>query len=79
MGKALFGMSATNEAGTGITCAHRGAKWVSPTAASFVIVQATHLQETYLAGWLWSCYSGSAAYGAIPSAALHTQDIKAEV
>ena len=78
MGKALFCMSATNEAGAGITCAHRGAKWVSPTTASFVIVQTIYLQETGLAGWLWSCSSGSAAYAAISSAALHTQDIKAE-
>ena len=78
MGKALFCMSATNEAGSGITCAHRGVKWVSPTAASFTIVQTTHLQETDLAGWLWSCFSGSAAYAAIPSAALHMHDIKAE-
>ena len=51
---------------------------MSPTAASFVIVQTIHLQETDLAGWLWSCSSGSAAYAAILSAALHTQDIKAE-
>ena len=50
MGKALFCVSATNVAGAGITCAHRGAKWVSPTAASFTIVQTTHLQETGLAG-----------------------------
>ena len=78
MGKALFCMSATNEAGVGITCAHRGAKWVSPTAASFVIVQAILLQETDLAGWFWSCSSGSAAYAAILSAALHMHDIKAE-